>query len=130
MTFKKIIPFVLCLSVFAISCKKDKENPSIVGFWKGKYGSNTAYPNLTYAFLFRGNGTVRVFNNSDTANASKAEGTYTVTGNTVKTTYVYSEILQQCSTIATVDSKFTFMEGTWGNGTNTTNGGYYFINKQ
>ena len=115
------------------SCKKDKtESPGIRGYWQGKYGNGaSAYPTLPYFFLFRNDGTVRIYANvADTATASKAEGTYTVSGSTVTTTYTYLTVSQQYSTTATVDSRFTFIEGTWGNGTNTTNGGRFFLNKQ
>lgn len=117
---------------FASSCKKDKDEtpkPSILGFWKGKYGNSTSYPSLGYAFLFRNNGTVRIFNNLDTAAAIKAEGTYTVSGTTVTTNYTYSTSLSY-STSATIDNNMTFQEGTWGNGTSTTDGGRFFIVKQ
>jgi hypothetical protein len=117
------------------SCKKDdpapaSTDPAYVGLWKGKYGVGTSAPNYGYAFLFRNNGTVRVFNSSDTATAGKAEGTFSVTGSTVTTTYKYITAGDQYSTTAVMDTKSTFIEGTWGSGTNTTNGGKFFIVKQ
>lgn len=126
----------MVLAVFAlvliVSCKKDKDEtqkPSLAGFWKGKYGNTTSYPSLGYAFLFRTDGTVRVFNNLDTAAALKAEGTYTLSGSTVSTKYTYSNATVY-STSAAMDAKMIFMEGTWGSGTNTTDGGKFFIVKQ
>lgn len=123
------------------SCKKSTTTvttnippaPSILALWKGKYGSGTAYPNSGYAFLFRADGTVRVFNAQDTtlSTTAKAEGTYLKSGSTVTTTYTYlAPASGTYSTSATVDANITFIEGTWGSGTNTTNGGLYFINKQ
>jgi hypothetical protein len=117
------------------SCKKSSDpmptDPGYVGLWKGKYGGGaTAYPTSGYSFLFRNNGTVRVFDGSDTATASKAEGTYSLTGATVNCTYTYVGTTSQFSTAATIDPKYSFQEGTWGSGTNTSNGGKYFIVKQ
>jgi len=112
------------------ACKKEKhDDPSIVGFWKGKYGGTSNYPNLGYALLFRSNGTVRVFDGSDTATAGKAEGTYTVIGSTVNLTYTYGTS-GTYSASATANSGLNFLEGTWGSGTNITNGGRFFVNKQ
>lgn len=129
---------ITALSCFVLSslfsCKKDKVDlPTIVGLWKGKYSNSlTSYPTNGYAFLFRSNGTVRVYNNTDTISAGtlKAEGTYSVTNSIVTTTYSYiSPGSGTYSTKASVDSKFTFQEGTWGNGT-TNNTAVFFLNKQ
>jgi hypothetical protein len=125
----------ICLSFIFISCKKSSDaapaDPGYVGLWKGKYGNGaTTYPTLGYAFLFRNDGTVRVFNDTDTSIATKAEGTYSITGAAVTATYKYISNSSQYSVAATIDPKFTFQEGTWGTGTNTTNGGKYFIVKQ
>ena len=128
---KFIIAVIACSFVF-ISCKKDKgpEAASIVGFWKGKWGSADSYPAYGYAALFRANGTVRVFDGADTATASKAEGTYTVSGTTVTSSYLYQGASTPILISAKVDAKFTFLEGTWGNSPSSTNGGKWFMNKQ
>jgi hypothetical protein len=80
--------------------------------------------------LFRSNGTVRVFDGIDTASASKAEGTYTISGSTVTTNYTYLGSGPTYSTSATVNSNFTFLEGTWGPGTSTSGSGQFFLVKQ
>ncbi len=130
----KFIVAVIVSSLFFISCKKENcpapETASIVGFWQGKYGGTTNYPSLGYSALFRSNGTVRIFDGTDTAAASKAEGTYTIAGSTVTSTYAYLVGGTQYSISATVDSKFTFLEGTYGSGANTTNGGKWFMIKK
>ena len=132
-TFFFITIFSMCV-IFS-SCKKSSDpaptDPGYVGFWKGKYGSGaTAYPTSGYSFLFRSNGTVRIFDGNDTTTANKAEGTYSITGAAVTSTYTYVGTTAQFSVAATIDPKYTFQEGTWGSGTNTTNGGKYFIVKQ
>lgn len=140
----KLLAIASLTAIAFASCSKDDNStvtttpvtttppPSIVGLWKGKYGNGAAtYPTSGYAFLYRADGTVRVFNSIDTATAGKAEGTYIKSGATVTTTYTYlAPASGTYSTSATVDANFTFVEGTWGSGTNTTNGGMYFVNKQ
>jgi uncharacterized protein (TIGR03066 family) len=121
---------VCLLSVVTPSCKKDKVDPSrIVGYWKGKLGNQTSYPSAGYAMLFRADGTVRVFNSADTTTGSKAEGTYTFRGATITTNYAFPNN-EKFSSTATVDAKFIFQEGTFGSGTNATNGDRFFIKKQ
>jgi len=126
----KLLFLALCCSAIICACNKDDDNdPTIVGLWKGKYGGLTSYPTLGYTMLFRSNGTVRVFDGTDTTTASKAEGTYTVTNATVTTTYVYTGGTQY-STTATINTGMTFMEGTYGTGTNNANAGRFFVVKQ
>lgn len=139
----KLLAIASLVALALTSCSKDNNDtavtpvtttppPSMAGLWKGKYGNGaTTYPTSGYAFLFRANGTVRVFNSTDTATAGKAEGTYIKSGATVTATYTYlAPSTGTFSTSAAVDANYTFVEGTWGSGTNTTNGGMYFINKQ
>lgn len=129
---KFLIAVMLIVLAFT-NCKKDKTDPpTIVGFWAGKYGGTTTYPANGFSILFRSNGTVRVFDGADTtalaANA-KAEGTYTVTGSTVTTNYSYPGG-SALGTTGVVDAKFTFLEGTWGPGSNPTASGRFFVNKK
>lgn len=130
----KFIIAVIASSLVFISCKKENcpapETASMVGFWQGKYGGTTSYPSSGYSALFRSNGTVRFFDGVDTATASKAEGTYSVTGSTVTATYTYLSSGPQYSISATVDGKFTFLEGTYGSGTNTSGSGKWFMVKK
>ncbi|MBO9591550.1 MAG: hypothetical protein J7599_01490 [Niabella sp.] len=126
--------FLTAMAVLIIAgCKKKKEDapaPSVVGFWEGKYGSGSAVPNKPYFFLYRSNGTVRVYADAaDTATAGKAEGTYIVTGTTIKTTYTYPPSTSY-STTAAVDAGFTTMDGTWGSGANTSGNGTFRIFKK
>jgi len=128
---KQNILVILVIAVAVLtSCKKDKPSPSVVGFWEGKYGFGGSVPDVGYFFLFRNNGTVRVYaDQNDTAKAAKAEGTYIVTGNTVKTTYTYPPATSY-STIAEVDAGFTTMDGTWGGGANTSGSGTFRVFKK
>lgn len=126
--------FALLIAGFAaLSCSKnDDPKPTLTGFWKGKYGSSTTYPASEYAFLFRADGTVRVFTSQDTTKAgtNKAEGTYAILGSTITTNYKYiAPGVGTNSTSAVVTPNYTFMEGTWGSGTNITNGGRFFLYK-
>ena len=123
---------LLSASVMFTSCEKDDPDPTPthVGYWKGKYGGTTAYPALPWSMLLRSNGTVRVYDGSDTTAASKAEGTYSISGSTLTTTYTYLTGGNSYSTSATLNSQKTFMEGTWGTAPATTGGGLYFMAKE
>jgi hypothetical protein len=134
---KKIL-VVACATFFTsisfISCKKENSEPvpKIVGYWVGKIGTNPDPPTQKCAFLFRNNGTVRVYfnNNSDTSTAKKAEGVYSLTDLTVKTTYNVLNYPVLQSTTASINSYFSYMEGTWGPNLNTVDGGKFFLQKQ
>lgn len=126
--------FLAVSTAILSSCKKDKAAPAtLVGLWQGKYSEGELYPNNGYTFLFRGDGTVRVFNGTDTTNEAvgRAEGIYSILGSTVNTKYTYSGIGGTTfSTRSTVNDKFTFQEGTWGAGENTSGRGRFFLVKQ
>jgi hypothetical protein len=111
---------------------------TIVGFYVGEIGNNTDYPSFQMDFLFRSNGTVRAYNNNistpgyfDTTAIPPAEGTYVVSGDTVTTTCTYlNNPSNTFSTIAIIDSAFTYMQGAWGSGSLNTGGGNFFVYKQ
>ncbi len=126
--------FIVLFTVILSSCKKDKPEPAtLVGLWEGKYSEAELYPINGYIFLFRGDGTVRVFNGTDTTNEAvgRAEGIYSILGSTVTTKYTYFGVGGATfSTRSTVNDKFTFQEGTWGAGENTSGRGRFFLVKQ
>jgi hypothetical protein len=111
---------------------------TITGFYTGKIGNNGDYPSFQIAFIFRSNGTVRAYDNilsspgaTDTSTIAVAEGTYTVSGDTVTTYCKYlSDTTNAFSTLAIINSDSTYMEGSWGNQTFNTGGGYFFVYKQ
>jgi hypothetical protein len=116
----------------SVSCKKKKDPPpapTVIGYWVGKYGNGSDAATLDYAFVFKSDGTVKVYaNNADTSRATKGDGTYTISGTRITSTYVYPGNLRY-SAIGTVDANFKIMTGTWGNGTVST-GNTFFLNKQ
>ncbi|MBX3242455.1 MAG: hypothetical protein KIT80_04895 [Chitinophagaceae bacterium] len=128
-----IFPVVVFTATLS-SCKKDKPEPAtLVGLWEGKYSEAELYPINGYMFLFRGDGTVRVFNGTDTTNQAvgRAEGIYSILGSTVTTKYTYVGVGGTTfSTRSTVNTRFTFQEGTWGAGENTSGRGKFFLVKQ
>src|SRR5690606_6353548 len=98
---------------------------------QGKYGTGENYPTIGYALLFRGDGTVRVFSGADTTSAAKGEGIYSILGSTVTAKYTFvSDGGTTFSFTGTVNGGFTFLEGTWGSGDNTSGSGRYFVVKQ
>ncbi len=120
----------LTIGIAATSCKKESTpTPTVVGYWVGKYGNGAAAATLDYAFLFKADGTVKVYaNNADTSLASKAEGTYSVSGTKINTTYTYPGNIKY-SSVSNADAEFTTMSGTWGSGTSTT-GNTFYLNKK
>lgn len=119
---KMKFPILVCTSLLSVafftSCKKNKETvapppPTVDGYWTGNYGLGNNTPDLFYSFLFRPNGTVRVYSgNTDTSKAIKAEGSYTLENNMVKTTYKTGADMSY-STTATLNAAFNTMEGSW-----------------
>lgn len=116
--------------VFSFTTRDKTSEEKLEGFWVGEYGNGTNPPNAEYAFLFRLDGTVDVYTGIDTTSASKAEGTYTVDGSIVSTTYTYIVANDTYSTEASVNVAYDHMEGTWGNDENTTGGGTFYLDKQ
>ncbi|MGB4844621.1 MAG: hypothetical protein WBP16_09160 [Ferruginibacter sp.] len=123
---KKIMLFICLFSIVLLSCKKEKPVqvvPGVAGFWKGKYNYyTTGYPDKIMYVLFRSDSTVRVYqNNADTALASKANGTFTIKGDSVIANYVFTtyafNALQTLKMV--VNPSFTFMEGITGLGSAT-----------
>ncbi len=128
------IAAVVAVMVIAASCKKDTPvadtTPVYAGFWKGKYGTGTNRPTLDYAMLLKSNGTFRIYDGADTATAIKYEGSFAVSGTDFTGTYNLTGGGIQYSTIAGFNAQFTAMDGTYGSGTNATNGGTYVLTKQ
>lgn len=136
MKTSKLLFLLMVIGMIAVSltaCKKDDPAPGLTGFWTGKYGNGNAYPTSGYAFLLRKDGTIRVFNDSDTTKASvtPAEGIYSFLGSTLTAKYTYLGAGGTTFSVsAQVNDQFTFMEGTWGPGDNTSGNGRYFLVKQ
>lgn len=119
----------------AVSCKKKKDTappptPTVTGFWVGKYGSGTGTPTTAYAYLFKGDGTLRVYtgNITDTVRATKADGIYILSGTQVKCTYIYPSNYR-FSSMGIINVDAGTITGTWGEGTVST-GNTFFLNKQ
>ncbi len=123
----------ICMTI--ISCKKDKATttdptPAYIGFWTGKYGIGTNRPTFDYAMLLKTNGVFRIYEGADTASAVKYEGNYTVAGTNFTGTYNLLGGGIQYTTVAGFNALFTGLDGTFGSGTNSTNGGSYTLVKQ
>lgn len=136
-TSNKMLLVILTLSLL-ISCKKDggdddNEYTTPEGYWTGLYGNGSSIPSQNYAWLFRANGTVRVYSQSaDTASASKAEGTYILSGQTITTSYTYfsGAITGSFSTLAVADGGFINLTGTYGSGSSNSGGGTFILKRK
>jgi hypothetical protein len=130
--YKYIFAAILFPLFFSACSKKTVPAPiNVVGLWRGK-SSNVGNSNIDDVYyLFRSNGTVRYFLGTDTTTAINFDGTYTLLGNQLNTTYsqifitplVYSE-----TNIVTADGKH--FDGTYGSGIITVGGGVQSADKQ
>ena len=108
----------------------------IAGFWPGLYESPGQNPDLQFSFLYRSDGTLRVYGDgTDTTSANVGEvgdGTYSISGSVLTThfTFIIGGIPYAYSSVATISTGHTFYEGTVGQDT-ATSGAFVFIgNKQ
>jgi len=136
MAFLRAFLTILLTAVVLSSCKKSTDSghgPSIYGYWKGKYGTGNTYPFYVWIVEFRSNGTVRVYNGvdniADSAASIRADGTFTLTGSSVELHYLFAATAESYSSTAEVDTKYIFMEGSWGSGANTSDGGKFYLFK-
>jgi len=120
-------------TLLALGCSKKSTSElppqNVQGYWMGYYGNPNSYPTVTYNFLFRSNGTVRVYEqNTDTAQAGKAEGTYAMSGSTMTATYTFVNSTETYSVAATVNAQYTYMDGNWGlTPTSLTSGDFLLV---
>jgi len=124
---------LLALAFFIASCHKDKDEtptPSVVGYWKGNWGGTTGTPTEPWSFLVRSNGTLRIYDGPDTAAASKAEGIYALTGQTLTVNYNYGSGGNDLKVQATLNEALTRIDGTWGISPSNTDGGLLYLDKQ
>ncbi|HEX6333115.1 MAG TPA: hypothetical protein VFZ78_02750 [Flavisolibacter sp.] len=116
-----------------VSCDKDDDTnntsyTNVIGFWKGKVGTGTAAPNTDVAFLFRSDGTFRVYNNSsDTTNAGKVDDIYGVAGTIINMNYFEFGSPYNKNMEGNINSSYTRIDGTWGAGAATTGGGTFYL---
>jgi hypothetical protein len=124
MQLHKFLTAVLLSVLFCSSCGKKnddiiKPGVPVEGIWRGKHSYLSGPLNNDYVFNIKAGGVLERFN----ANGQKLgegtgiTGTYTLTGGG---TY---------SVIASFDKVAGKLDGTWGNGLNNYDGGYWYMNK-
>lgn len=128
---------LICSAALACSlaaCSQPASTPvsPVVGTWTGRYTSgSTPVPTtgpINYAFIIRADGTMNVYN-GPIGTGLTANGTWTYDGSHFKGTYTY----QGTTSTYSVDSTLATpnrLAGTWGSGSNTTNGGNFAIDRQ
>jgi hypothetical protein len=135
---------VLLFATILISCKKQVvtntiyvkdttiKNPilindtiyggKIVGFWPGTFENPGYYPDSQFSFLFKSDGTVRVYIEGSDADTAASpfigDGVYRVIGFTIASQFNIAGQLYSAQGI--VDSSFIFYEGTIGEGLQTS----------
>jgi hypothetical protein len=95
---------------------------SIIGFWPGTFNNPGFDPSYEFSFLFKSDGTLRVYiegSDADTAAAPfKGDGVYRILGLALATQFNVAG--QLYSTQGTLDSSFLFYQGTIGEGLQTS----------
>ncbi|MGC4104149.1 hypothetical protein [Ferruginibacter sp.] len=133
---KKQFVFVAAIAAFSafFSCKKS-DTPAAPtatpaeGNWVGKYGSGGAPQTFYYAFQFNTGGTMVVKSN-DAILPDMGTGTWTLSNDSIRSTYTYTNAGSTFSMIGKYDGKSNTISGTWGAGTSNKGGGTFTINRQ
>jgi hypothetical protein len=123
---KKIILAATVITIVFTACKKSKveepePTPALVGLWKGKYYLNTnVFLGYDVIYLFRKDGTMRVYNGADTSTATvKGDGIWKLTLPTdIVSEYTYvGSPTNYFSTKISADKDFTVaVAAKWGTG--------------
>ncbi len=123
-----------------VSCKKSSDSTtttsgSVVGFWSGSGLAAGSTTPTKVAIVFKSGNTMRFYGGvsaaTDTAAlaaTAKSDGTYTVSGTNVTSTYNTSGVLLLLA--ATANSTFTTMTGTAGISPGTSGLGTFTFTKQ
>jgi hypothetical protein len=134
---KNFFALVLVLSIF--SCKNDDcpaaPTPAspiypVEGYWVGKYGSGTATPTSGYSMVVEDGGKVTIADGVSVTTATKAPGTWTLTGNVFKATYTYPSGGNTYTIQATFSNAGKMESGTWGSGSSPTGNGTWFMDRK
>jgi hypothetical protein len=136
---KKLMLVAVLFTVVFASCKKEScpapaaivaPTYPIEGYWTGLYGNGTGVPNVGYSMVVEAGGKIVVSNAATINGGSNATGNYIMTGNVFKGTYTYPSGGGTFSFQGTFNNAGKLENGTWGNGTNTTNGGLWFMDRK
>jgi hypothetical protein len=132
MQVQKFFIAAFLFTIALASCKKSAEDvqPTVVsieGKWVGK-SSVLSEPFINfYSFNIKAGG---VLERLDANGAKIGEGTWAFYSNNTAITGTYTITGGATfSIIANFDNVAGKLDGTWGNGTNDYNGGYWFLNK-
>jgi hypothetical protein len=120
--------------VGGVACGGDDDptgppSETVVGKWVGAYGNEDAKPANDYTFFFADDSTVGVIDGLGEEADVEAHGTWTVVGDTVRTTYTYDSG-GTYSTEAVLTKSRTRMTGTWGEDPSVTDGGKLTLKQQ
>lgn len=126
---KCFICFLLLLSLpWLGACKKDNDvtAPDISGIWVGQYGLGDKATGFGYKFFIDQGGDFGV--GTDTSDAVAAgKGTWNLTGNTFRATYIYTINGGTFSVKGTLNNNT--IDGTWGNGSQRDDRGLFSVKK-
>ena len=130
---KFLFVLVLGITLFA-SCNKDKDDvvsipaTELTGVLEGKYGTGTNTPSSFYSFNLKADGTMQELNSAGEINGT---GTWTITGTTFRATHHYLFPANAFFvTTGTYNTATKTITGTWGYGSNDSDGGKWYMTKK
>jgi hypothetical protein len=109
---KKNLIMIVSLLIIIIpfdACKKDKDTKTVTGYWKGQYGTQGNFTDMSW--LIMENNTLRVYFGPDTTVAKKADGTYTKTDSTISAEYQLPSIAFRSYLTGKLNADYTRIEG-------------------
>ncbi len=117
-------------SVLLFSCSKDEPKVSIEGYWVGKF-DYMGFTDLPFAILAKKDKTLLVYVlEADTTQAMKAKGTYTFHNDNFTASFAYvNSPDNKFSAIATSESPYNILEGTFGQGNATSGAGKFSVTR-
>lgn len=117
----------MLMAMVFVSCKKDDVAPVVTGRWEGKFGELTETPTYHYNFVVKPDGTLVRLGANDLV---EGLGEWELEGTAFTGWYTMGNENYKFSMAGVYNAATGKINGTWGMGINTTNGGQFYLNKK
>lgn len=127
---RRIVSLALALAVISLAACGETEpsGPDLVGTWVGSYGGLGGGAGVQFALLLAADGELGVIDGPGFT--PEAAGTWSLTGNIVTGTWTYDVGGETRSFSGVLSGNDDELEGTWGEGSNTSGAGTFEVHKQ